>query len=400
MKVFNFFNKLIYFIFNRDFIFNNLNLFLFKIKRKSNIYFLVNEEQKWSTDQLYLELKKHFDVKIVLLGNPYTGKIENNVYDFFSKKGDVIIYPKLNFFQKLKLLFKGDIIFFQQPWGMENKIRYMHFFCLTIYIPYSAITVKDSIDYNVENFHRYLWLYVAQNEHVFNFFKEFQLKRGINCKVLGYPKFDDLYREYLNDENIFHDFGKKKIIYAPHHSLENSILGLGTFDKYFEILVNIVGLKRSSFVYKPHPRLEYTLTCEELFFSIEDYEEYLKKWNNRINSKIMNQGDYGSLFSESDFIITDCSSFLIEYFFTGKPIIWLKSDRQKIDFNSFVEELKESFYIVNSCDDILKYIEMLENDEDIMKETREILISKYKKQILGSSNNIVDYLLNLKGKKC
>lgn len=396
-----YFIKLIYFLFDRDFIINllnNINLFIFKLKKKPNIYFLVNEEQKWSTDQLFIELKKIFEVKIILLENPYTGKIENSVYEFFSKKGSVIVYKNLNVIQKIKLLVKVDIIFFQQPWGMENKIKYMHFFCLTVYIPYSAITIKDSIDYNLENFHSYLWLYIAQNEHVFNFFKEFQLRSSINCEVLGYPKFDDLYRENLRDKKIFHNFGKKKIIYAPHHSLRKSILGLSTFDEYHKVIADIVELKNSSFIYKPHPRLEYTLINEEFLFTQSEYKEYLKKWDNGVNAKIMNNGDYGELFSESDIMITDCSSFLIEYFFTGKPIIWLKSNRQKIQFNIFVEELIESFYIVNSYDDILKYIEMLENDEDVMKEKREKLILKYNKQILGSSNSIVEYFLNLKGK--
>ena len=62
--------------------------------------------------------------------------------------------------------------------------------------------------------------------------------------------------------------------------------------------------------------------CAKTGFMNEfEYDEYVAQWNNLPNAYLYNKGNYIELFKTSDLLITDCSSFLLEYMPTLKPII-------------------------------------------------------------------------------
>ena len=73
-----------------------------------------------------------------------------------------------------------------------------------------------------------------------------------------------------------------------------------------------------SFVVKPHPALRYKCISEK-FLTEQEYDDYIAQWNSLENATVYTDGNYFDIFKTSDVLITDSSSFLAEYFYSGKP---------------------------------------------------------------------------------
>lgn len=75
-------------------------------------------------------------------------------------------------------------------------------------------------------------------------------------------------------------------------------------------------------VFKPHPMLYRTL-CEHSEWGKERTDAYYSMWNNMSNTQL-EEGDYTELFMQSDAMIHDCGSFILEYLAVDKPCMFLK----------------------------------------------------------------------------
>jgi UDP-N-acetylglucosamine 2-epimerase len=99
------------------------------------------------------------------------------------------------------------------------------------------------------------------------------------------------------------------------------------------------------------------------------------------------------LFATSDAMITDCSSFLSEYLYSGNPGLFLTNSTQK--FNEYGEIIKNAWYQIDGTD--FKKIENFINDvvineEDPLKTTRENIYNRYLKMDGLASEKIYNYI--------
>lgn len=128
----------------------------------------------------------------------------------------------------------------------------------------------------------------------------------------------------------------KKIIWAPHHTiamLDNS-LNYSTFQCNYKFMYEFAKAHpETSWVVKPHPRLSYAAVVSKLFPSVKAYEEYLQKWNDLPNAQVFTGGYYQEIFATSDGMIHDSLSFIAEYQYTHKPMIFLLNN----PFEEFTE---------------------------------------------------------------
>jgi CDP-glycerol glycerophosphotransferase (TagB/SpsB family) len=126
-----------------------------------------------------------------------------------------------------------------------------------------------------------------------------------------------------------------------------------------------------------------------------EYENYINEWNNLSNAYVYDSGNYIDIFKTSDILITDCSSFLAEYFPSGNPIIFLNR-KDRAPFDSFGEKLKKSFYEINEFNEIPLVLEnLIENKNDCLKNARKDLINKFFSHKTASSELIVNHLKKL-----
>ena len=101
---------------------------------------------------------------------------------------------------------------------------------------------------------------------------------------------------------------------------------------------------------------------------IAEATKYKERYKRIQNANIDNSKKYLEVFYSSDFIISDMSSILVDYFLTEKPIIYCHKTNQ---FNEFGSKIAEGFYWVHNWEELKRTIEMLKNGDDPLKEKRQ-----------------------------
>ena len=148
-----------------------------------------------------------------------------------------------------------------------------------------------------------------------------------------------------------------------------------------------------SWVIKPHPNLFKSAAKTGLFPSEQAFEEYLKAWDNLPNAKLVTGAYYHDIFATSDGMILDSGSFIAEYQYTHKPMIFLTRDTQK--FNALGDELMKITYRVDGRDlkgiaQMIQKIFIEGNDE--MYDARLKFFDKYLDYVKANGMTASEYI--------
>lgn len=292
-----------------------------------------------------------------------------------------------------------DIVFLQQPWGMRDVPRRLAGKVLCAYLHYGFVVMGNhGMHYNIAEFHSYLWKYFTQTEpHRHMHLKEDPSAHG-KIEVVGYPKLDVYLGEPVDRMSVdvwknHNDSGRKRIIFAPHHSFGASSLEMATLrwsGPEIDQIRSQLGA-RADWVYKPHPNLKNSVWRNKVMTEAE-YQMYVAGWAHGENSAVYEDGDYFDLFRTSDVLVTDCGSFLAEYLPTGKPIIWLVA-KNAVKLNAVGENLSEAFYVAKSASELREVFEsVVVRDEDPLKEVREEKIAQVLPYSKPSSQMISEFI--------
>ncbi len=167
----------------------------------------------------------------------------------------------------------------------------------------------------------------------------------------GYPKMDAFFRK---DADLKFNWkmtrpDAKKIIWAPHHSITNKGPVLATFHWNYKFMYEFAKAHpETSWVVKGHPALPLKVVSNKIFPSITAYEEYLQAWDALPNAQVYMGAYYQDIFATSDAMIQDCASFVAEYQYVDKPMIYLTRDTQK--FNELGAAVLQASYLVDGKD--------------------------------------------------
>ena len=165
-----------------------------------------------------------------------------------------------------------------------------------------------------------------------------------------------------------------KIIWAPHWSIEGfRYHRLATFQWNFEFMYEYAAAHpETSWIVKPHPQLLYSAVQTKTFESEAAFKDYLNKWAALPNARVLTGGYYQSIFASSDGMILDSGSFIAEYQFTHKPMLFLTRDTDR--FSELGRAIIDANYHVDGkdFDGIKKFIEdVLINRHDTQSAARE-----------------------------
>lgn len=95
---------------------------------------------------------------------------------------------------------------------------------------------------------------------------------------------------------------------------------------------------------------------------------YFDEWQNI--GIIYEYGHYFDLFKNSDFMITDSASFLLEYYPTQKPVIRLMSKTYTYN-NALTEMVAGNYYQVHNIDELKNTLKIvIEDKQDPVKKQR------------------------------
>lgn len=273
-----------------------------------------------------------------------------------------------------------DIVFFTNPHKLTYYEYYEELFInyISYYVPYSHQISNYGNYYPQYNqlFHNAVFKIFTPHKDDLIIHQKYSDNKGINVEVTGYPATEKLIDKNYVPVDVWKPQKKKKIriIYAPHHTFNYQELPLSTFLRYSEFMKNLVEKYKDEvqWVFRPHPLLK------EKLIKYKDWGEYKTKkywefWEEHPNCQISEGGEYIDLFLTSDAMIHDCGSFLAEYLYVNKPVLYLVANSNiKEYFNSFGLKAFEACYHAYKEEDIDNFIKsLIEGKKDVKKTVRE-----------------------------
>ena len=325
-------------------------------------------------------------------------------YEYFKTQGFNVIKgynPKLKSLIDIELELMPDIIFYHTPWDNfpdQYTIKNLPKNVLLCYIPYgihASFIVEGQFNRELQN---KAWKIFYQTRIHKDLAIKYSDRGSSNVVLTGSPKMDKLI-DGSHEKNPYpwkdslHK--KKRVIWAPHHSI-NWGINFSTFNKNYAFFYDFAkNHSEIEWVFKPHPNLRhYYLVSEEIVFSDDNLEKYYKAWSNLPNATIYERGDYQNMFATSDIMITDSVSFLSEYLYSGNPGLFLTNSTQK--FNEYGDIIKNAWYQIDGSD--FEQIEifinnLVINENDPLKPIREDIYNKYlKTDGISPSEKIYNYV--------
>lgn len=345
-------------------------------KEKIKVLFILSELGAWKTEQLYLAMKRHnrFEPILGVTHNPIVEGTEAALKQYLQGKN--YAYVDLNDGEHGIDQLHPDISFYYKPydeWVPRQHVFKKHLSSLPCFINYAFTTMGNSI-YVSFPICNYSWLVFVENDLVAKRIKEVKgERRSRNVRVTGIPMQDALClpkEQYSNPWK--HNDGRKKIIYAPHHTLKGTN-GKGTeYATFLEFGEFMLGMARKYsdkvvFAFKPHPTLYSKLLP---IWGKDRTDNYYNEWATLENCQFEN-GEYSGLFMHSDAMIHDCGSFQVEYLFTQNPVLFLDAANYTADDqNEFGRMANEMHYRAKTEREIEQFILNVVNAVDPMRNQR------------------------------
>lgn len=376
-------------------------------KQIINTIFIIEELGTWKTENLYKLMLSNSRFSPLLVIPHFTDSKEEKTKQITSyldknKYHYVVLKDK----EKINDIVLADIIFYQKPYeygmrtpgecGLNNNLNAL--FC---YVRYAFNTINKGEEvkrlYNLR-LYNCAWQIYYENEASLNGLEFVIDNHARNSVITGIPIMDILSQKDFPNPWKQQTTSKKKIIWAPHHSIpsDNNILHYSTFLQYHNYMLTIADKYKESiqFSFKPHPLLKDNL---KKIWSEKKIENYFNEWNNRDNTQII-EGDYWGLFFHSDAMIHDCGSFTIEYLFSNKPVAYLENSPNHSDnMNDFGKNAYDLHFKIHNEKEIDRFIINVLNGKDSVKSKRELFIQQYltPPHNKTASQNIINAILGV-----
>lgn len=274
--------------------------------------------------------------------------------------------------------FDPDIVFYQQFYSHSYKdpVRACHNeHRLLCYAPYGVMFIDRKWQYD-SRFHRRAWKIFLQSESHRSVARRLCANSAENVVVVGDADSDSFASATFSDPWKDQSSSKKRIIWAPHHKK----LGRDSFAWTAEEMkaVAMEYSDRCQFAFKPHPRLKTEL-LKDPEWGPERTEEFFRFWAEGPNTQL-ETGGFIDLFRGSDAMIHDCNSFIAEYLYTGKPVLFLSTNTAKIrsTFGQFGKDAIDAHYTGDKPEDIRSFLDkVVLGNNDPMAPARESFFKKY-----------------------
>lgn len=316
---------------------------------------------------------------------------------FFAGRG----YPVAEMYslEQMRAEYTPDIVFLAKPylgvtdWDVWNMDRE-----LVCYVPY-CFQNGESEDFlfGQEN---HLWRNFYATPGVRRICEQVMSNAAANVVVTGSPAVDSFLAdsaEHTPSAWKACSPGLKKIIWAPHWSVAgDSWFKTATFLEVAEDMLRLAEqyADRVQWAFKPHPLLRDTL-YRLPGWGRERTDAYYERWASMPNTQL-ETGGYGALFKQSDAMVHDSGSFIMEYLLVDKPCMYLLAKDAFSGFNQDTRQALDCYRMGSSAADVERFVlDLLENRPDAMALRR----SRYRKFVLlppggrSAAQNIIRAIL-------
>lgn len=363
-------------------------------KSEIKIAFVTNNVAMWKYQSLYNRMLQDPRFKLFVILSPTNSyQQEHRIRDlvamrkYFSEKGVDYIDWKIELGEEaidLKKTINPDIVFYTQPYHgvYHHKHCFLNFTDrLLCYYPYAFLLIQDKYIYD-QVFNNIAWKIYLADDYSRNDARMLARNKAINVVVVGYPSCDLYQNIKLTD--VWKDKGhtRKRLIWAPHFTIANdgSAFSRSNFLYLSNFMLEVADMYKNELqiAFKPHPSL-----IKELYnhpeWGKQRTDDYYKQWSNNANTQL-EVGDYTALFQGSDAMIHDSGSFIVDYLYFQKPVMYISQDiaLSKKYGNEFSRMAYDQHYIGKTYDDILHFInDVVLAGNDVMKSSREDFYNNY-----------------------
>lgn len=284
-----------------------------------------------------------------------------------------------------------DIIYCANPYdAMVNKVHGVQYLStkdvLPVYITYCFQPNKYTFGVMSLLEISLFWKVFTDTQYTMSEYRRFELIKGKNVQLTGYAKMDSL-SKFVSRQRT-----RKRIIISPHHTITNTALPLSNFLKYKNFILTLPPkFPQVDFVFRPHPLLFINM-INEGFWTETDKNTYIHNLE-RVGIEYSVGGDYFDLFVNSDALIHDCSSFMVEYLYMDKPCCFIKKNNIKALLSRLGNECLKCHDIATNEQEIESFIQRVLSDSyDIHKKNRDLILKKVKINYPIASQKVLEIL--------
>lgn len=355
-------------------------------KEPLNVVFMVLYSAVWKYDSVYKLMAKDPRFNPMILVCPIADYGKDHMVEYFrptvemfKKKGYNVLSAynedKDSFLEVKEL--KPDLLMYAFQWSSHVDKRYNVYTLrkfLKCYVNYSF--KNNPFEWSIASpVQGLMWMYFSECEDNKKLAQSFNHKEFQNIHVVGYPIYDEVQAlEPTGNDWKNHDKSFKRIIWAPHHSIEDTgDIRLSTFLLFADDMLMFKEKYKDKvlFAFKPHPQLRPTLYRHK-DWGKERTDNYYRKWADGDNSSFVS-GEYIDLFKSSDGMIHDSHSFTVEYLYVDKPVMFMTNYDRESQCNVVGKKAFAAHYHGTSRADIQAFIEnVVIGGKDTMAEKRHL----------------------------
>jgi Flp pilus assembly protein TadD len=308
--------------------------------RKARVAFLMQYPQGWtSLKSVWAAFRADQDCVVTVIACPFKHPDPSSeaIYGFLEKEG--VPFVRWTDF-KWDPGF-ADVLFVQLPYDYTRPValRVQELLKLVprlAYVPY-ALEIGGGTE-NIQlltnqPLHRVAWAIFARSpRHKAAFGRSCTTGDG-HVAITGHPKMDALRGlEQVGDDGLVRFAqGRKLVVWNPHFDArpDGSEWGTGysTFLRWREFLVTEFARRPDlALAIRPHPMFFDTLKQRRIM-SEGEIADFSARCAQAGNIEIDRRPSYLPVFAASTAMLSDASSFILEYAATGKPLLYLHNPR-------------------------------------------------------------------------
>ncbi len=292
------------------------------------------------------------------------------IYGFLKKEG--VPFVRWNKFPLAPDF--ADLVFLQNPYDVtrpealqtQNLIKLVP---RLAYVPYGLEIgggeVNGQNQFNLP-LQRFAWAVFARSPRHKAMFARHCSAGDAHVAVTGHPRLDTLRslgQMPRDPEFTAHARGRKMVFWNPQFDIRPDGTGYSTFMTWERFFIDeFARRQRLAFVIRPHPLFFGTLEKRNLWNAAQ-VADFLRRAKNAGNILIDRRASYLPVFAASDAMLSDASTFLLEYSATTKPLLYLHNPRGP-QLNDDGEFICRHHYKAETQDDVTAFLDMVEAGRD------------------------------------
>lgn len=346
------------------------------VNPRCRVVFLAQEVSIWPSLQSVYETMSadpRFETRLVYV--PFTHpnqKAEDHNLSLYRKMG-LPVQPHTGYSLTED---NPDIVFFAKPYNLIPSQYYIteveKIIEKTVYIPYGMETTYKLIRYGFQEYLHYrVWRHIVYGEYAKTVGTKYGYRNGENIVVWGYPRMD-YYRSGCSPKIPFawseKIRGRRVICWCPHHTIVPGPECVSTWLENQETVFEQIRLHPELvLLWRPHPML-FGALVNNGYMREDEMKAFLAEKTAADNIILDETADYHAAFAVSDAMITDGTTFSMEYLGTGKPLMLTTNDITQY-YNH--EEAEKGLYVAKTPADIVAFIQDVACGLDYKEAARE-----------------------------